>query len=130
MQIVIELSDETYKDIKEENGIYGINNGLNARITGKVVGAIQSGTPLSKGHGRLIDADAYIDKHEECGWLDDIAVNEFNTITPTIIEADKTRDCNSCAHSDQGRCAGTEVCHECMWSNKFVEADTGSKDKG
>lgn len=48
MQIAIELSDETYKDIKEENGIYGINNGLSARITGKVVGAIQSGTPLPK----------------------------------------------------------------------------------
>ncbi len=48
MQVVIELSDETYKDIKEENGIYGINYGLSVRITGKVVGAIQSGTPLPK----------------------------------------------------------------------------------
>lgn len=48
MKIVIELSDETYKDIKEENGIYGINDGLSARITGKVVGAIQNGTPLPK----------------------------------------------------------------------------------
>lgn len=49
MKVVIELSDETYKDIKEENSIYGINNGLSARITGKVVGAIQNGTPLPKG---------------------------------------------------------------------------------
>ena len=39
-------------------------------------------------HGRLIDADAYIDKHEECGWLDDITVDEFNAITSTIIEAE------------------------------------------
>jgi hypothetical protein len=46
MRIVVELSDETYKDIKEENGIYGVNGGLSARVTGKVVGAIQSGTPL------------------------------------------------------------------------------------
>ena len=51
--------------------------------------AMKDATILPKGHGRLIDADAYIDKHEECGWLDDIAVNEFNTIAPTIIEADK-----------------------------------------
>ena len=50
MEIVIELSDETYKDIKEENSIYGINNGLSARMTGKVVGAIQNGIPLPKGH--------------------------------------------------------------------------------
>lgn len=64
MQIVIELSDETYKDIKEENGIYGIDYGLATRITGKVVGAIQSGTPLQKGHGRLIiEEDGSI--HEE-----------------------------------------------------------------
>ena len=33
---------------------------------------------------RLIDADKYIDEREECGWLDDIAVSEFNRITPTI----------------------------------------------
>ena len=46
MRIVVELSDETYKDIKEENGIYGVNGGLSPRVTGKVVGAIQSGTPL------------------------------------------------------------------------------------
>lgn len=46
MQIVINLSDKTYKDIKEENGIYGTDYGLSPRITGKVVGAIQSGTPL------------------------------------------------------------------------------------
>ena len=40
----------------------------------------------------MIDADAYIDKHEECGWLDDITVDEFNAITPTIIEADKEQE--------------------------------------
>ncbi len=57
MKIVIELSDETYRNIKEENGIYGVNNGLSARITGKVVGAIQNGTPFPKKHGRLVDAD-------------------------------------------------------------------------
>ena len=61
MQIVIKLSDEIYKDIKEENGIYGINNGLNARITGKVVGAIQNGTPLPE-YGNLkneLDLDLF-----------------------------------------------------------------------
>lgn len=60
MKIVIELSDETYKDIKEENSIYGINNGLSARMTGKVVGAIQNGKPLPKGHGDLIDINRKI----------------------------------------------------------------------
>ena len=60
MKIVIELSDETYKDIKEENSIYGINNGLSARITGKVVGAIQNGTP----HETVTE---FADRCRECG---------------------------------------------------------------
>lgn len=60
MKIVIELSDENYKDIKEENSIYGINNGLSARITGKVVGAIQNGTP----HETVTE---FADRCRECG---------------------------------------------------------------
>ena len=86
MQIVIELSDEIYKNIKEENSIYGINNGLSARITGKVVGAIQNGTPLPKGHGRLIDADALNRKDVNCA---NVPMNFIDT-APTIIKADKT----------------------------------------
>ena len=53
--------------------------------------ALQNSIPLPK-HGRLIDADAYIDKYEECGWLDDISVDEFNKITPTIIPATEGGD--------------------------------------
>lgn len=108
MQIVIELSDETYKDIKEENSIYGINNGLSARITGKVVGAIQNGTPLPKGYKRLIDADKV--KKDIIDWFMYTVNSKHNSIpkdcdelikyitgwvtyaidkTPTIIEVDE-----------------------------------------
>lgn len=103
MQIVIELPDETYKDIKEENSIYGINNGLSARITGKVVGAIQNGTPLPKGHGRLIDADDlrldiighkysnnFCEEHN-IDWSINLGMlNILLADAPTIIEADKS----------------------------------------
>ena len=67
MKIVIELSDETYKDIKEENSIYGINNGLSARITGKVVGAIQNGTQADMNGIPLDKIRAEIDRQEK--WL-------------------------------------------------------------
>lgn len=104
MKIVIELSDETYKDIKEENSIYGINNGLSARITGKVVGAIQNGKPLPKGHGDLIDINRKItvpvyDEYDEWGektltvrealnrWSD-----EGITIKDVVILADKEQE--------------------------------------
>ena len=94
MQIVIELSDKTYKDIKEENSIYGINNGLSARITGKVVGAIQNGTLLPKGHGRLKDVDAFITKakadrkhsaYMESWTADDLIDRLDSNYVPTII---------------------------------------------
>lgn len=33
---------------------------------------------------RLIDADRYIEKQDECGWLEPITVTRFNEITPTV----------------------------------------------
>lgn len=81
MQIVIDIPEEKYLYAKAM-----IDGG---KEKNPVVIAIGNGTPLPKGHGRLIDADAYIDKNEVFGWLDDMIVDEFNAITPTIIEADK-----------------------------------------
>lgn len=78
MKIVIDIPD------------YNLESVQNGSIAcGQILKAVKNGTPLPKGHGRLIDADAYIDKTAECGWLDDIPIDEFNRITPTIIEADK-----------------------------------------
>lgn len=31
------------------------------------------------------------------------------------------RDCNTCKHSDNGNCAYTEECHECMWKSKYEQ---------
>ena len=84
------MSDETYKDIKEENSIYGINNGLSARITDKVVGAIQNGTPLPKGHGRLIDLDALCDEHLS-GCYIELEEHEISEI-PVIIEGTEGKE--------------------------------------
>ena len=83
IELVIRIPEEEYKCV-QITGCIGNKTCIS--------NAIYNGTPLPKGHGRLIDADAYIDKHEECGWLDDITVDEFNAITPTIIEADKEQE--------------------------------------
>ena len=90
MKIVIDIPDEEYACIQSGK----VNLLLGGRCGGKMMTInlykrVRNGKVLPKGHGRLIDADAYIAKHEECGWLDDITVDEFNTMTPTIIEADK-----------------------------------------
>jgi hypothetical protein len=81
MKIVIEIDEEDWKDI---NDIHFIREDLKFKI-GK---AIMKGTPLPEHHGRLIDADAYISNHSSFGWLNDIEVDDFNEITPTIIEAE------------------------------------------
>ena len=94
MQIVIDISEDSYKATCD-----GCMLPPDVR---NVVQGIKNGTPLPKGHGRLIDADAYIDKHEECGWLDDITIDSFNAIAPTIIEADKAESEDKCEITDGG----------------------------
>lgn len=50
MKLVIDISDETYEDVKKYESMVDIE-------VDEVAEAIAKGTPLPKGHGRLIDAD-------------------------------------------------------------------------
>jgi len=85
MQIVIEIPDG-----------YDVTRIQNGSIASKVVlNAVKNGTPLPKGHGRLIDADEIIhlineieaeDREEE---LYHLFLKTVLTDAPTIIEADK-----------------------------------------
>ena len=80
MHVVIDIPEKLYKAVK---------NGLNSSEVWDLRLAVVNGTVLPKAHGRLIDADDYVDKNAVYGWLDDISVNGFESITQTIIEADK-----------------------------------------
>ena len=94
IELVIKIPEEAKRafDCAESNEMKG-----SYYDHGGVIGeAIKNGVLLPKGHGRLIDVDAYIDKHEEFGWLDDITVDEFNNITPTIIEAESEETTKRC----------------------------------
>lgn len=57
MQLVIDIDEDVYEEIMVHN--------RELRKSGKsayyLEGLIQNGTPLPEGHGRLIDADAFID---------------------------------------------------------------------
>lgn len=46
---------------------------------------------------RYIDADAYIEKYECCGYLDEISVERFNEITPTadVVEVVRCKECEN-----------------------------------
>lgn len=138
MKVVIDIS---------ENDYWLACNHPEALI-GVYAQAIKKGVILPKGHGRLIDADAFIatmrdaskrQKYKELLIGDYLTVDDvFESIiaslqneglaegdAPTIIEADTTRDCKTCGHSNDGKSAGTEECHKCMWVNNYIKADTG-----
>ena len=83
MQIVIEIDEEKYKWLKE-------NNPKADKIS--IVGTIVHGAPLPKGHGRLIDADAFKKKvctYQQTGCGDCKYSLCCTEDMPTIIEADK-----------------------------------------
>ena len=87
MQIVIDIDNKRYKDILRISTVQ-----LKGRIP-TLEQIIANGTPLPKGHGRLIDADTLEECKEvmntimnECEYA--VRMNEVRNV-PTIIEADK-----------------------------------------
>ena len=90
MQIVIDIPDRIYKIVQ--------NRTLNITDDEILENALKNGTPLPKGHGRLIDADTTIKSIcgnncgcnlEECGRdFPCYSVQRINSAL-TIIEADK-----------------------------------------
>lgn len=87
MHVVINISEDTFEKVR---GFDGKHDVLIDR--GEVYEAIQNSTPLPKGHGRLIDADA-LDLEKEVSMADDwkTAHEMANCVkyAPTIIQADK-----------------------------------------
>lgn len=103
MQIVIDIPDEEYSAVQSAS-YYNFD-------TYTAYLAIKNGTPLPKGHGRLIDADAFIAKLEDaskrqkynelliddCLTVDDVFKAIIESLSneglaendaPTIIEAE------------------------------------------
>ena len=97
MQIVIELPEKTIAHIRSE---YGHGKGfypLNEEDKKIVNDAIYFGTPLPKGHGRLIDADALekdINYSNYDGYYHAYSSNAIYH-APTIIEAEVKADADS-----------------------------------
>ena len=83
MKLIIDIHEKDYQSMK------------NGHIPFSVLDVIMKGTPLPKGHGRLIDADVFqkycfnknFDKMLSDGGL--ATINMFLEFQPTIIEADK-----------------------------------------
>ena len=77
MKLIIDIPEDALKEMKTKEFI-------SIESLDTAIECIKNGTPLPKGHGRLIDADVLVD-----GMEDDYEFCEAVNATPTIIEADK-----------------------------------------
>lgn len=90
MQIVIDIPEEDY------NALIGNVTGLFSVYD--LIGSIKQGTPLPKGHGRLIDEKKMLNRLEAWNNLEDkwdiahyLFTRQRIIESPTIIEADKEK---------------------------------------
>lgn len=83
MQIVIDISENRYRLLQKQ-----ARTSLGREKLDEFGEAVLNGTPLPKGHGRLIDADALNRKDVNCA---NVPMNFIDT-AETIIEADKEGD--------------------------------------
>ena len=72
MKLIIDIPDEAYEKLKSKSTLDNIAESI-----------IANGTPLPKGHDRLVEAKAVIKALFAHQTIDDV---------PTIIEADKESD--------------------------------------
>jgi hypothetical protein len=95
MQIVIKIPEVYYEALRKTDRIVG-GQRSGKTLMSVIYDAVAVGTPLPKGHGRLIDVNDLLDRVE----LEDTDENrEYNAgsiitledvdFIPTIIEADK-----------------------------------------
>lgn len=55
MKIVIDINEHIYEQVMADSEVYVLDNEVDRIL---IENAIYNGTPLPKGHGRLIDADS------------------------------------------------------------------------
>lgn len=111
IELVIKIPEELISEIDDENYQSKIS-----WFDTTLYCAIKNGTPLPKGHGRLIDGDALKDRMK-IGYK--IVEN-----APTIIEADKSEseEKNICS-----TCANANNVVVCPYTIKDIAAEEGCK---
>ena len=87
MQIVINIPEEIYERFGHE---YREENLISKHINDIILDAFCNGTPLPKGHGRILDEKDILDtENNDGGWYDLVDMPEYIAGVKAIIEADK-----------------------------------------
>ena len=88
VELVIKIPEETYEAIMADNYKNQPQKAENDLLV--LLNSLDTATPLSKGHGRLIDADEIQFENNEFDTYSDYS-RAFDAIdyAPTVIEADE-----------------------------------------
>ena len=94
MQIVIDIPEVFYEALKKTDEILG-GQRSGKTLMSVIYNAVAKGTPLPKGHGRLIDADVVDDNIYDLTRSMDLNYGQISEVVdnaPTIIEADSEKE--------------------------------------
>lgn len=90
IELVIKISKEDFEIMKHN---VAVNNPLCPLSQEEMVSKIANGTPLRKGHGRLLDENDILDTdNNDGGWYDLVDMPEYIKGVKEIIEADKEEE--------------------------------------
>ena len=89
MELVIRIPDALYNTCKITSKMNGENE-----VADILIDAVANGTPLPKGHGRLIDADRLRSMYSinRANFNTVVGIQKWIDDAPTIIEADKAEN--------------------------------------
>lgn len=87
MKLLINIPEEIYERFGHE---YREENLISKHINDIILDAFCNGTPLPKGHGRILDEKDILDtENNDGGWYDLVDMPEYIAGVKAIIEADK-----------------------------------------
>lgn len=89
IELVVKIPEVEYEHLTNKEKFYSLEKNKQEWLINKILNYVIDGTPLPKGHGRLIDADKFINDFAYYGYIEAMNVDYFRAVVPTIIEADK-----------------------------------------
>lgn len=115
MKLIIDIDERDWEFIKETDG---------CRWSIKILDGVINGTPLEN---ELEMIKKEIDSEDvNCQYEEDYVYNSglqkaIDVIDNHIerLKEENIRDCETCIHSDNGKIAPIEICHDCMWNSKW-----------
>ena len=79
----------------------------------------------------ITSMNKYADTGNIGWWLEfyHTVLNGFRELKALEAQPMDERDCKTCTHSNNGECAYSEECHECMWESKYKQQPKTIQEK-